>query len=55
MLLKILLCISLSSFAHTVNEDFYGLLCLSGYWQNINFSRNCPRFYILTTIVISEV
>ena len=26
-------------------------LWLSSYWQNINFSRNCPKFHIFTKIV----
>ena len=27
-------------------------LQLSSYWQNINFSRYCPKFHIFTKIVI---
>ena len=30
-------------------------LQLSSYWQNIKFSRYCPKFHILTNIVIFQV
>ena len=30
-------------------------LQLRSYWQNINFSRNCPKFHIFTKIVIFQV
>ena len=38
---------------HTCAKEFFKFeLQLSSYWQNINFSRYCPKFHIFTNIVI---
>ena len=41
---------------HTcAKECFKFKLWLSSYWQNINFSRYCPKFHIFTNMVIFQV
>ena len=41
---------------HTCAKDFFKLeRQLSSYWQNIKFSRYCPKFHIFTKIVIFQV
>ena len=41
---------------HTcAKEVFKFKLQLSSYWQNIKFSRYCPKFHIFTNIVIFQV
>ena len=40
---------------HTCAKDFKFELQLSSYWQNIKFSRYCPKFHIFTKIVIFQV
>ena len=38
---------------HTCAKEFFKFkLWLSSYWQNIKFSRYCPKFHIFTNIVI---
>ena len=38
---------------HTCAKEFLKFeLQLSSYWQNIKFSRYCPKFHIFTNIVI---
>ena len=41
--------------SHMCKRTFRFKLQLSSYWQNINFSRNCPIFYLFTVIVIFQV
>ena len=42
--------------SHTCAKEFLNFkLQLSSYWQNIKFSRYCPKFHIFTKIVISHV
>ena len=41
---------------HTCAKEFFKFeLQWSSYWQNINFSRYCPKFHIFTKIVIFQV
>ena len=41
---------------HTCAKEFFKFeLKLSSYWQNIKFSRYCPKFHIFTNIVIYQV
>ena len=41
---------------HTCAKEFLKFkLYLSSYWQNIKFSRYCPKFHIFTNIVIFQV
>ena len=41
---------------HTWAKEFFKFkLWLSSYWQNIKFSRYCPKFRIFTDIVIFQV
>ena len=41
---------------HTCAKEFLKFeLQLSSYWQNIKFSRYCPKFHIFTYIVIFQV
>ena len=41
--------------SHMCKRIFRFKLWLSSYWQNIKFSRNCPKFHIFTKIVIFKV
>ena len=41
--------------SHICKRIFRFKLQLSSYWQNIKFSRNCPKFHIFTLIVIFQV
>ena len=38
--------------SHMCKRIFTKELQLSSYWQNIKFSRNCPKFHIFTKFVI---
>ena len=38
--------------SHMCKRIFRFELQLSSYWQNMKFSRNCPKFHIFTKIVI---
>ena len=51
------LCFRLSQLygSHMCKGIFKFELQLSSYWQNINFSRNCPKFHIFTKIIIFQV
>ena len=41
---------------HTCAKEFFKFkLKLRSYWQNIKFSRYCPKFHIFTNIVIFQV
>ena len=40
--------------SHMCKRIFRFELQLSSYWQNIKFSRNCPKFQIFTRIVIFQ-
>ena len=41
--------------SHMCKRIFKFELQLSSYWQNIKFSRYCPKFHIFTNIVIFQV
>ena len=41
--------------SHMCKRIFKLELQLSSYWQNIKFSRYCPKFHIFTKIVIFQV
>ena len=41
--------------SHMCNRIFEFELQLSSYWQNIKFSRYCPKFHIFTKIIIFQV
>ena len=41
--------------SHMCKRIFIFELQLSSYWQNIKFSRYCPKFHIFTNIVIFQV
>ena len=40
---------------HTCAKEFWNSSFKSSYWQNIRFSRYCPKFHIFTQIVIFQV
>ena len=41
--------------SHMYKRIFKFELQLSSYWQNIKFSRYCPKFHIFTKIIIFQV
>ena len=41
--------------SHMCKKSFKFELLLSSYWQNINFSRYCPKFHIFIKIVIFQI